>query len=96
MQFKATPVNVNGMSLSAYAEDLDMAILLKRFPEGVMSGYLNEEIGYYSDELGFLAEDGKVYYVYSRFGHVRIGSPEGFSSSGAKELISFLKSSIKD
>lgn len=74
MKFTAKRVNTNGLSLQAYV-GVCMETLCERFPQGRMPAYDDEEKGYTDPyELGFVDEDGNVYYVYSRWGSPRVGA----------------------
>jgi hypothetical protein len=95
MKFTATQVDVNGMSLAHYVDDISMNDILNHFPEGRMKGYYDYEKGYDNDEVGFEDEVGNQYYVYSRYGHVRIGNRDGFDSASCKELEGFIKNALK-
>ena len=95
MKFNAKPVDCNGMSLSCYVDGISMSSVLKEFPEGRMIGYYDEEKGYDDDEVGFVSSTGEEFYVYARFGHVRVGSRNGFNDPTAEELAKFLKEMIR-
>jgi hypothetical protein len=96
MQFTAKQVDSNGMSLAHYIDGLSMDDILDRFPEGRMEGYYDHEKGYDNDEVGFEDENGNQYYVYARYGHVRIGDRDGFDSKNCKELENFIRASLKN
>jgi hypothetical protein len=53
-EFAPRPVNVNGMSLTAYVDGVTMASVVARFGEGLMIGYGDDEKGYDGREVGFV------------------------------------------
>ena len=73
-EFAPRPVNVNGMSLTAYVDGVTMASVVARFGEGLMIGYEDDEKGYDGREVGFVhLPTGLEFYVYARWGQVRVG-----------------------
>jgi hypothetical protein len=73
-EFAPRPVNVNGMSLTAYVDGVTMASVVARFGEGLMIGYEDDEKGYDGREVGFVhLPTGLEFYVYARWDAVRVG-----------------------
>ena len=96
MKFKAQPVDVNGMCLITYIDGVKMQDIIDNFPSGKMEGYYEPEKGYHGDyEVGFVEEvSGAAYYVYSRFGQVRIGGYDPGDMIRTEELNNFIASSV--
>lgn len=73
-EFAPRPVDVNGMSLSQYADGVSMQAVADRFSLGLMEGYSDSEKGYDGLEVGFVhLPTGTEFYVYARWGQVRVG-----------------------
>jgi len=73
-EFAPRPVNVNGMSLTAYVDGVTMASVVARFRDGLIIGYVDDEKGYDGQEVGFVhLPTGLEFYVYSRWDAVRVG-----------------------
>lgn len=73
-EFAPRPVNVNGMSLTAYVDGVTMTSVVARFRDGLMIGYVDDEKGYDGQEVGFVhLPTGLEFYVYSRWDAVRVG-----------------------
>jgi hypothetical protein len=71
---EATKVDTNGFGLRCLVEHVKMKDILERYPEGRMEGFDDPDRGYDQDEVGFVdADTGEEFYVYARYGRVRIG-----------------------
>ena len=71
---EATKVDTNGFGLRCLVEHVKMKDILERYPEGRMEGFDDPDRGYDQDEVGFVDVDtGEEFYVYARYGRVRIG-----------------------
>ena len=71
---EAAQVNTNGFGLRCLVEHVKMKDILERYPEGRMEGFDDPDRGYDQDEVGFVDVDtGEEFYVYARYGRVRIG-----------------------
>ena len=71
---EATKVDTKGFGLRSLVEHVKMKDILERYPEGRMEGFDDPDRGYDQDEVGFVDVDtGEEFYVYARYGRVRIG-----------------------
>lgn len=94
--FVAQVVNVNGMSLACYVPGVTMTAVLDTFPRGTMEGYYEPSKGYVDCDVGFFCpETSETFYVYARWGQVRIGThnPE---SPTVKDLTAYLQDAIRN
>ena len=98
--FTPRPINANGMSLAAYVEGVEMGVLVDRFNEGFMEGYVDDDKGYDGAEVGFVHnETGLELYAYARYGSVRVGCRRHERTDAdniARELAQFLRSSASN
>lgn len=94
MNFVATPVNKSFMSLALCVENVKIDSVLSTFSDGRMESWGDDYSGYSNFDVGFVClETGETFYVYDRWGMVRIGchNPD---SVGARELASFLVNNL--
>ena len=96
MKFKAHPVDTNGMCFITYIDGVKMQDVVDSFHSGKMEGYYDPENGYDGDcEVGFVEEvSGATYYVYARFGDVRIGGYDPGDMIRTDELTKFIVSNV--
>ena len=96
MNFAARPVDIFGMSLALHVDNLNMDHVLSTFASGCMEGWGDTDSGYSAMEVGFVCEEtGETFYVYARWGMVRIGAHNP-DSAGVRELASFLVNSLSN
>ena len=94
MAFVAKHINNHMFSFRTYVKHVNMDSLLEQYPEGRMDGCYEPERGYDRDEIGFVDEEtGEEFYVYSRFGRVRVGGPTGVN---AERLALYLQANAKE
>ena len=86
-------INVNGFSLAHYLDGYTMEDVLKVFPDARMEGYEDEEKGYDGIEAGFSTWGGN-FYIYSRWGHVRLGCLDGERNPHAEVWLNAIKSAL--
>ena len=80
-------VNVNGFSLALYLdENVTMRDILTLWPDAKMEGYYDEEKGYDGIEAGFSTPNGD-FYIYARWGNVRMGCFDGQYNPHAKDWL---------
>jgi len=88
-------IDVNGMSLQGYVKHASMQAILDKFPEGRLEGYNDPERGYDMDEVLFKdTVTGHTFYVYDRWGSVRIGARSTVPQSAVKNLELFIQASL--
>jgi len=93
--FKATKVGTNGFGLRCLVEYVDMKDILERYPEGRQDGFDDPDRGYDQDEVGFVDLDtGEKFYVYARYGTVRIGGHGQGVSAVVKRLACKLQAEV--
>jgi hypothetical protein len=96
MNFVAKPVDVCGMSLALHVDNVTMNSVLFTFAAGRMESWGEPEKGYSNYDIGFVCEEtGETFYVYDRWGAVRIGAHNP-DSAGVRELASFLVNSLSN
>lgn len=86
-------VDTNGF---AFGTELSCSLteMLVTFPDAKMDGYYDEEKGYGGVEFGFITEDGEGFYVYSRWGVMRLGARNGHHNPRIVEFAEFILSKI--
>jgi hypothetical protein len=96
MNFVAKPVDVCGMSLALHVDNVTINSVLSTFAAGRMESWGEPEKGYSNYDIGFVCEEtGETFYVYARWGAVRIGAHNP-DSAGVRELASFLVNSLSN
>lgn len=96
MNFIARPVDIFGMSLAFEVDNLDIADVITKFSSGHMESWGEVSDGYSNLEVGFVCEEtGETFYVYARWGMVRIGAHNP-DSAGVRELASFLMNRLSN
>jgi len=88
-----TNINTNFFELAHYIDGYTMADVLKVFPDARMEGYEDEEKGYDGIEAGFSTWGGN-FYLYSRWGRVRLGCLDGERNSHAEVWLNAIKSAL--
>ena len=92
---EAAQVNTNGFGLRCVVEHVKMDDILERYPEGRMEGFDAPERGYDQDEVGFVDLDtGEEFYVYARYGRVRIGGQGQGTSAVVARLACKLQAEV--
>lgn len=76
-------IDTNGFALACHLDGINMQQVLRKFPDAEMLGYEDEEKGYSGIEAGFSTPAGN-FYVYARFGSVRIGCIDGWNNAFAE------------
>jgi len=72
-----------------------MKDILERYPEGRMEGFDDPDRGYDQDEVGFVdADTGEEFYVYARYGRVRIGGRGQGVSEAVERLACKLQAEV--
>jgi hypothetical protein len=96
MNFVAKPVDVSGMCLALHVDNVKMHNVLSTFAAGRMESWGETKKGYSNYDIGFVCEEtGETFYVYDRWGAVRIGAHNPHSPA-ARELASFLVNSLSN
>ena len=92
---EAAQVNTNGFGLRCLVEHVKMKDILERYPEGRMEGFDDPDRGYDQDEVGFVDRDtGEEFYVYARYGRVRIGGRGQGVSEAVERLACKLQAEV--
>ena len=96
MNFTARPVDICGMSLALHVDNVTMNSVLSTFAAGRMESWGDTYEGYSAADIGFVCEEtGETFYVYDRWGTVRIGAHNP-NSAGVRELASFLLNNVSN
>ena len=96
MNFTACPVDICGMSLALHVDNVTINSVLSTFAAGRMESWGEPEKGYSNYDIGFVCEEtGETFYVYARWGAVRIGAHNP-DSVGVRELASFLLNNVSN
>lgn len=98
MNFIDRPVDTCGMSLALHVDiplhHVKMDRVISTFAGGRMEGWGDTDSGYSDTVVGFVCEEtGETFYVYDRWGIVRIGAHNP-DSVGVRELASFLVNNV--
>jgi hypothetical protein len=98
MNFVARPVDTCGMSLALHVDiplhHVKMDRVLSTFAAGRMESWGDTDEGYSAADIGFVCEEtGETFYVYDRWGIVRIGARNP-DNAGVRELASFLVNNV--
>ena len=86
-------IDYNGFSLAHYLDGMTMRDILNVFPTAWMEGYYDTEKGYDGVQAGFSTINGN-FYIYSRWGQVRLGCLDGQYNPHAKDWVDAIKSAI--
>ena len=88
-------VNTNGFSLAFHLnENVRMQDIVRLWPDAEMDGYYDPEKGYDDGiEAGFSTPNGN-FYLYSRWGNLRLGCIDGWNNPHALEWIMQIYASL--
>ena len=96
MNFTACPVDICGMSLALHVDNVTINSVLSTFAAGRMESWGDADAGYSAADIGFVCEEtGETFYVYARWGAVRIGAHNPDSVCD-RELASFLLNNVSN
>lgn len=76
-------IDTNLFALGVSIHQITMDQVLDKFPDAEMQGYKDHEKGYDGIEAGFSTPEGD-FYLYSRYGNLRLGCKNGWYNPMAK------------